>query len=275
MLELVGSNTSTHSVDGGNTCRREFIVAWADRLDAAQTLLGSAHPTIPACWCKSVSIEPWPQDAKATGGDLDPLEAEIVYPYAKLTCEYATDPAAQDWPDDIPKPNFRSGTALKLEVQHAAEFLRVPARSTAWSDNTQRYPSGPIPEDDSPAGRLFVAKAEYRIHWLYVDNPPLNTLRGLIGCVNENQWLGGAAETMLFEGFELQPAFKASVDEPFTWTVICKFNYRAILVGQGQQQQTYGWNHEYRLDGWKRVQMYDGTQWTDRYPKKNFSNMFA
>jgi len=53
--------------------------------------------------------------------------------------------------------------------------------------------------------------------------------------------------------------------------MILKFSHRAVRVGEN----TYGWNHEYRSDGWHRVTMDDGSgAQVDRYPRRDFSEMF-
>lgn len=258
MPEISGSNSSTHGIGSGNQATRILIVPWANRLAEAEALLGAAHPDIPLCWCKSVRIEPFPD------------EAAFPYLNAKITAEYATDFSLQPWP--FPKPSLRANTSLSIaSVQIAGEFLRIPARSSRWADNRQGYPEGPLPEDDSPAGRLFVAKAEITLQWDYVDVPPFAIWNDLRGKVNQTTFLGCEPETLLFSGYELAPSTKASVISPWTWRLMPKFLYRAIKVGTN----VYGWNHEYRPTGWQRVLMFDGTDWVDRYAQADFSGMFS
>ena len=266
MSEFVGSNSSTHQIGSGNSATRIFRVPWANRLSVAESLLGSAHPSIPHCWCNQVKIEPFPGEAKAYGG-----AGEISYDLAKITAEYATDFAYQPWP--IPKPPFRQGTGLSImSIQSSGEWMRLPARAVRWEDNENGYPGEPLPEDDSPAGRILVRKAEYLLLWDYVDNPPLNSWNEKIGKVNSGAFLGCPQETLLFLGYELAPSTRASITSPWCWKLVAKFSYRGIKIGQN----TYGWNHEYRPDGWKRVKMNNGSgQWVDRYQKVDFSGMFA
>lgn len=255
-MELSGSNSSSHTIGSGNQATRVFVGAWADRLATAKGLLGAAHPAIPSCWCRSVRIDPFPDDAK------------MPYEYAKLTAEYATDFSNQPWP--FPKPSIRTNTALSIgSIQITAEFMRVPARATRWADNTSGSPDKPVPEDDSGAGRILVRKAEITLVWDYVDDPPISTWNSLRGCVNQSTFLGCEPETLLFLGYELAPSTKASITAPWTWKLTAKFSYRAI-----KQSNTYGWNHEYRQDGWQRVTMSDGQNWVDRYQQQDFSEMF-
>lgn len=272
MQELIGSGGSTHEIGSGNRVTRTFLIAWDGRGATAEALLGTAHPTIPYCWCKSVKLEPFGNEPKSSGGDLDPTAAEIVYEYAKCTAEYATDfGTAQHWPEEIPKPELRADTTLTLEVQNTSEFLRFPARATRWSDNPMGYPGAPVPEGDSAAGRMLIAKAEFALTWDYVENVPVSRLRGFFGKTNEAEFLGCAAETLLFAGFDLRNSTRASITDPGCWQVPVKLLYREIAVGD----ESYGWNHEYRPGGWKRVQMTDGGSLEDRYPQTSFSGMFA
>lgn len=270
-IELVGSNSSTHEIGQGNACTRTILVAWSSRLSVAEGLLGAAHPSIPACWVKSVRIDPFPDEAKASGGDLNPASQEISYALAKLTLEYATDFGHQPWPSAVPKPALRAGTALSLAIQSGAEAMRIPARSARWEDNPYGQPDAPVPEDDSPAGRLLVAKAEFTLTWDYVVEPPLAAYNALIGGVNDAAFLGCPADTMLFTGYELAPSVRASISSPWCWRMAVKFVLRAIRIGE----QVYGWNHEYRADGWHRVTMDDGSgAQVDRYQRRDFSAMF-
>lgn len=269
MIELVGSGSSSHEIGSGNSCTRSFLVPWDSRFTIAASLLGTSHPYIPFTYGKSVKIEPFPDEAAAAGGEIYPPTGHIQYTWAKLTLDYATDFSQQPWP--IPKPNIRQGTSLAIRsVESSAEFMRVPARSTRWEDNTYGDPDGPIPEDDSPAGRILIMKGEITLLWDYVDSPPVGTWNAKKGCVNSSTFLGCEPESLLFLGYELSPSTKASITWPWTWQMVAKFSYRAAKQGQ----HVYGWNHEYRLDGWHRVKMFDGTNWTDRYDKTDFSTMF-
>lgn len=266
MVEISGSNASQHAVGQGNASTRVWTVPWAERLDFAESLLGAPHPDVPACWCNSVSIEPFPsRDPVAYPGGA------IGYDLARVTAQYAIDPANQPWPID--KPQLREQTALSIQsFQSAAEFLRLPARATRWADNMPGYPSAPLPEDDSAAGRMLVSKIEIALAWDYVDQPPLADWNQRVGQVNDAEFLGCEPETLLFIGYELAASTRASIQSPWTWRLVPKFSYRAIHV----DDQTYGWNHEYRADGWKRVKMADGAGgFTDRYPTGDFSDMFA
>jgi len=264
-MELVGSNTSAHQIGQGNSATRVFKVPWADRLLAGEALLGAAHPSIPYCWCNRVSIEPFPADAKATQ-----IGNEIVYQWAKVTAEYATDFSTQPWP--FSKPAHRQGTTLAIQsIQIGGEWMRLPARAVRWEDNPNGLPDAPVPEDDSPAGRILVRKAEITLVWDYVSNPPIGAWNQLLGCVNLGTFLDCPGETLLFLGYELTPSARASITSPWCWKLVAKFSYRGIRVGD----VTYGWNHEYRLDGWHRVKMSDGAGgWVDRYQRANFSGMF-
>lgn len=269
MIELVGSGSSSHEIGSGNACTRIFLTPWADRFTVAESLLGAGHPHIPFTYVKSIKIDPFPDEAAAEGGDIDPKTGHIVYTWAKLTLDYATDFSQQSWP--IPQPSIRSGTSLAIQaIESTAEFMRVPARATRWDDNTNGDPEGPIPEDDSPAGRILIMKGEITLLWDYVDNPPIANWNEKKGCINQTTFLACHPETLLFLGYEMRPSTKAQITSPWTWQLVPKFSYRAVRQGE----QNFGWNHEYRNDGWHRVKMFNGASWTDRYTLTEFSTMF-
>ena len=268
--EKCGSNSSVHAVGSGNAATRLFIVPWSSRLTFAQSLTGAAHPEIPYCWCHSIKIDPIMREQVA--GESGGI---ITYPggYALITAEYATDWAtANHWPADIPKPDHCEGTGLTLRVQYAGEFLRIPARHMRWEDNTQGYPAGPLPDDESQAGRLLIQGAQYDLQWVYVDNPPIQRLRDAISQVNSDEFLGCDAGTLLFLGFDITPSAKFDLLAPGSWELSLKFQERTIKAGEN----TYGWNHEYRgEDGWVEVRMYDGAAWGPRHKATDFSGLLA
>lgn len=272
MIELAGSNGSEHAIGNGNSSVRTFVVAWSARLATAESLLGTAHPQIPYAWCQSVKIDPHPADPQASGGDLDPLTTAIGYSYAKLTATYATDwSVAAIWPTDITAPSIRADTTLQISGSGSGEFMRLPARSTRWEDATPGYATDPMPHEDSPAGRFLVRSQDITLHWNYVDDPPIDRFDGLQGCVNDDTYLGKPAGSLLFAGYEFSESTKAAIIAPMCWAVRVTLQCRRISVGVDE----YGWNHEYREDGWHEVRMFDGTDWVPRYTPADFSDMFT
>jgi hypothetical protein len=267
--EIAGSNASQHAVGNGNAATRIVVVDWGARIATAESLYGTPHPEIPYCWCNSVAIDPIMAEQEAAEGT-----GVITYPggHAKITANYATDWAiGNHWPNGIGKPNHRDGTGLTLRVNYSSDFLRLPAREMRWDDNYNDDLDKARPDDESMVGRKLFAGATYDVRWVYVDDPPIERLRGAIGAVNESVFLGCQPETLLFLGFDLAPTAKASIADPGSWELAIKFQERTIKVGQN----SLGWNHEYRgEDGWKRVRMY-GESWEARYQKQDFSGLFA
>lgn len=271
--ELAGSNGSSHAIGQGNNCTRQFLVPWDSRFTDAETLLGSSHPELPWSWCHHVRIEPFPPEPKASGGDISPTTEAIQYDQGLLTAEYATDfSVANQWPTVVPKPSLRANTTLQIAAQMAGEFMRFAARAARWADNLSADPDEPVPEDDSPAGRLLVRQGELTLTWNYVDNPPLDRFDAMMGCVNTAVFLGLGVETLLFSGYELAESTKASVTSPGTWTMKIQLQFRQIRIGA----VSFGWNHEYRgEDGWERVYVHNGLDWALRYTPVDFSGMFT
>lgn len=272
--ELCGSNASQHGISSGNEATRVFVCPWSERITHAESLLGSAHPEFALCWCNTVAIEPLMQEAEpgAGGAIANPATQVIIYNRAKLTATYGTDvTVAQMWPSQITKPTVRSNTSLVFSGRSTAEFMRFPARDSRWEDNSSGSPDGPIPDEESPAGRLLISQSEYELAWDYVDDPPIARFESYKGKVNNAIFLGCAAETLLFGDYGLEPSRKASIASPTTWKMTVTLRKRSITAGAS----TLGWNHEYRGEnGWKRVQMFDGSNWGDRYPQADFSILF-
>lgn len=273
MEEIAGSNKSSHG--DGNAATRVFLTTWSGRLTAAESLLGSAHPEIAQCWCRNVTIDPFPSDPQATGGDIaDPTATAIQYGIAKLTAEYATDfTSAGQWPSDIPQPSLCEGTTLQISVRSAGEFMKFPARQARWDSNLSGQPTGKVPDSESGAGRMLVRKGEIVLTWNYVDDPPVAMFDRYIGAVNDDTpFLGKTEETLLFTGYELSEATRSSVASPACWTMRLTFEYREIRVGS----ESFGWNHEYDgMDGWEKVKVYNGSYWELRYTPTDFSALFT
>jgi hypothetical protein len=282
------SGGSRHSIGAGNEVTRFFLVRQNEALSFANQMTGTAHPSIAGCYCADIRIDPYPDVAPDTPAPItDPHTETEAYDYLKdhwaiVTCGYATDFSVAGWPTDVPKPSHDAGTQLRLHLRVSSEIIVLPARGVRWDDNDAGTPTGQMPDPESPATRLRVQTGEYLVDWLYVDDPPISDWQDTYqGKVNQTTFMGCPPETLLFEGADVDPDAKFDITDPFCYTCRLVFRRRQItLIGGSSSSSgdewTLGWNHEYREDGWERVQMYDAAGTLgNRYPLQEFANLFT
>ena len=276
-FEELSSSCRTHwNVEQGASDVRRFKTAWSDRWTFANYLAGVEHPSLSECYVKDITIEPLSPEMVPTAQVADPAVNLPTFDHALIVCTYNYDPAqaAADWPCDIAKPSHTAGTDLKLRARISGQFLTMAPQGTRFSDNPSGYSGGAIPQADSQATRLLIPVTEYHVAWLYLSEPPITTWREtLLGHTNSASFLGCEAETLLFDGFELEEGTKPdSLTDPFCWNLNAVLRSRRI----NDNGTIVGWNHEHREDGWKRVQMKDsGGSLVNRYPTTSFADMFT
>jgi len=276
--ELAGSPRDGISVDSGPTAERLFLVQWSAKA-AFYKAMWDGYRLYPGfandCYLLEITTEPFSAElcpdllAKPapTPADLATYSqngGKVLL--ARL--RYGFDWTTADWPTNIPKPECDAGTVLALRVRWAGEVMILPPRAVRYEDNSYGDPGGPMPGADDKGTRLFVATPEYQVEWKYVDDPPTDSLRDLLGHTNNAEFLGVPQGCLRFESFELDAGFTLDPDDSFNWTVRCVFKERRI-----HGDDTITWNHDYRGKpaGWKKVTFSDGTE---RFPQADFSNMF-
>jgi len=275
--ELAGSARSQHDAASGNGGERFFLCLWNERYAFAQSLAGYQWPGLPYCYCRNITIEPFSPDLCPKYEILTNPNSQLVSyeqnggMVALVRASYATDYGNAAWPCTITKPSHPEGTSLKLRVRTSGQFLTMPGDSVRWEDNCEAYPDGPMPGPDVNA-RIVIPITEYHVEWDYVDEPPLDEWDELIGCVNSDTFLDSEAETILFEGYEVDQSSQFSLLDPYCWKLSCVFRKRRIQ----DDTEIRGWNHEMRQDGWVRIRMKDtGGNCVDRYDQADFSSMFT
>jgi len=280
--ELSGSGRSTHSYDSGNADERIFLCHWNNRFSLADQLAGQPHPVLPYCYVHTVRIEPLSADlSPSDGASIDPENQVVAYAQnggkvALVRAIYATDYKAAPWPCEITKPSISDGTALSLRIKSAGQFLTIPASLLRWSDNAGGDPTDQMPAPDND-GRLLIPIREFHLEWDYIDDPPVEAWDALIGKVNSEEFLGCAAETLLFEAYDLEPAPKFKPTDPFGFRMTTVLKHRKISAyTPGEGEASVGWNHDLRADGWQRIKVDDGSGNVDnRYKLTDFSDMFT
>lgn len=253
--ELGGSPTEEYSREGF-LGHRELLVAWADRDALVRELLGESGgvPGIPLhypgkspCLVTRIRVEPFDPDNPDDQELTSLTEGLNAYPdsFAKVAVdyEYVVDE------DEDKEP----GTFLSWKIRASAQFATIPGRAARWED----APAVPVPDDVNV--NLLIPTAEHLITWRRVADPPWAAMSDLLGCVNHAAFLGKAAETMLFEGYDADKEFQyiAELGDPLEfWRIEYRFRERAVKAAGG----IVGWNHEYREKpaGWARLIKGDG-----------------
>ena len=141
-------------------------------------------------------------------------------------------------------PKAKPGTILSYRMNFGGEYIRLPGQSLHWESD----PTCPVPADVLPTLRIPVI--EHQVTWRRVPDPPWDAIRNCTGAVNNESFLGAAAETVLFDGAKADREFTGLGDflEPqFGWRLTYVFREKLIKVVEGLYgTQTYGWNHAYR-----------------------------
>ncbi len=127
---------------------------------------------------------------------------------------------------------------------------------------------------------LRIPVIEHQVTWRRVPDPPWDAIRNCAGAVNNDSFLGAAAETLLFDGAKADCEFTGLGDflEPqFGWRLTYVFREKLIKVVEGVGgPQTYGWNHTYRdvpfpYSEWDRLVDQNGSP---LYATADFSALF-
>jgi hypothetical protein len=266
--EITGSPKESLNESSGSTAERKFLTAMSTRLAFAQELVGGGYPNFPQARVVAVDLQPWTED-------IAPLESVIVDPKIStadygtqpclVTVKYGPDFTQKEWPTDFTKPDpIRDGTELRYQIRGSANFLTVPPSGLKWDDDD----TIPVPEDVNSV--ILVAMSSFQFQWDFVDDPPIEKLEGLMGKVNEDEFLGSEAETILFETYEISETFRAAPLNPHTNRVIIQLSKRRIE----SESNIYGWNHDYREEpaGWAKLLLSDDQP---RYKPEPFAGMFS
>ncbi len=269
--ELAGSPTEAYTKDGFRG-HREFLVAWSDREQFIRDLLGESaalgpinpahYPGKDSCLVTDVRIEPFDRDNPDDTALVSLTEGLNTYGdgFAKVAVDYEYTPDEEDEEEKEP------GTFLRWQIRASAQFATIPGRAMSWYDR----PDVPVADDLNL--NLLIPTAEHVLTWRRVASPPWSGMSQLLGCVNAGAFLGKAAETMLFEGYDADKEFQYidELGDPLSyWKIVYRFRERAVKSAAG----IVGWNHEFREKpaGWARLVKTDGQP---PYPTGDLSSLF-
>jgi hypothetical protein len=233
----------------------------------------SAYPGTAYLHVAHINDEPWME------GDV--VQTSGMSNARKLTYSFALDYLAVPWPDNIPRPDYLTGTTLRLEARFSGQFLTLPARALQSSGtytptsnpDGSPYTGGPItppPPPPNSNNRLLIPLVDYLVEWDRVQDLGALDFDDEIGCVNESAFMGCEAETLLLEGVSLMPSFVLNPSNPHCWKATATLKRRRIVIGS----DVYGWNDDFipNPPGWTRMLMSDGNP---RYPQADFTGLFG
>ena len=193
-------------------------------------------------WPSQVSVEPFekrPDDQ----GEFNDLTADLNN-YSNQFAQLVVDYEMIDPDLSMKLPKVHKSTLLSYRMDFGGEYIRLPGQSLQW----QSDPSAPVPPDAAPTLRIPIV--EHHVIWHRVIDPPWNAIRACAGTVNDDDFMGAAAETVLFDGARASREFAGLGDllQPqFGWRITYVFREKAIKILDGSDgQATYGWNHCYR-----------------------------
>ena len=133
-------------------------------------------------------------------------------------------------PSNSKLPKAKPGTILTYRMNFGGEYIRLPGQSLYWEGD----PTCPVPPDVLPTLRIPVI--EHQVTWRRVPAPPWDAIRNCTGAVNNDSFLGAAAETVLFDGAKADREFTGLGDflEPqFGWRLTYVFREKLIKVVEG------------------------------------------
>ncbi len=249
--ELAGSPTELYGTVGMKAQRR-LLCAYEDRLAAVAVLLGQGgvlggqpaaqYPGRPAAYVIGVRVEPFekrPDDQ----GQFDDLTADLnnySNQFAQLVVEYEMIDSALG----LNLPKVYKSTILSYRMDFGGEYIRLPGQALQWQSDA----TIPVPPEVVPTLRIPIV--EHHVTWHRVLDPPWDAIRTCAGAINGADFLGAAAETVLFDGARASREFTGldSFFAPqFGWKITYVFREKAIKALNGAGGATIcGWNHTYR-----------------------------
>ena len=269
--ELGGSPVEKYSSDGFSA-RREFVIAWEDRDAFAVEILGEAaqygstarvnYPGKTSVFAVRLRYEPVDPEHPDAQTFTELTDGPNAYgnSLAKAIVDYETvNPL-----DRLDGPSNEIGTHLTYRMLFSAEYQEIGSGGWSWVDTSVAVPS-------TLELAKWIPMTEHHLTWHQVIDPPWETIHQLQGTVNQAEFLGCPAGTLLLEGADANKLYRAGFDagaSPFCWKIGYVFRERSIKHGSA----VYGWNHVYRENpaGWVEV-----TNGADRlYDSADFLPLF-
>lgn len=279
--ELAGSPTETYDPQGMKA-QRHLLCAYEDRYTVLGELLGNGaifggqpqapYPGVAGAVAMQVELAPFEKKPDDQGA-FDDVTADLNN-YSNQFAEVIVTYELLDSGGNSKLPKAPGGVILSYRMDFGGEYVALPGQSLQW----QSDPTLPVPADALPTLRIPIV--EHHLTWRRVLNPPWDAIRACAGAVNDADFMGAAAETVLFDGARTDREFTGMGDflQPqFGWRVTYVFREKAIKVlGGADATQTYGWNHCYRnvplgASAWDKLVDNDGNS---LYGAVDFTTLF-
>jgi hypothetical protein len=256
--EIEGSANWSISLGKSLTIKRIVLLPWLNHATAIASIIGTADPSFPLCIFRQADVEP-----------LGPITGTPAsYEFVRVTFTAVAEPGSANFPGGTPPAGIPSGATVKVSIRGGGEFMLIPARDMRWEDNVAGSGAQPIPAPDSGVGKLVVNNQQWSVTLGNLIAPPLSVLQSKVGKVNSGAWLIYAAGAVLFESWDADYEWSMSGGAPtIKWNTTWHLKVREIRQGAN----VYGWNHEFREDGWQRVFL-DGQP---RYESTDFNTLFS
>lgn len=262
-FEEMESSPVERLLPSGFQATRRLKCAWADRLDLARELSGSAewvedalvvtpaatYPTFSAAAVRSVEISPFGSvSADAEDSSL------AAYPAAILTVRYAT-PSADS-------SSSASPTTLVAEsLEPTVEFLTLSADGLRWTSTTGTA----LLPDEAPSRLIRGLNWVYTRYRMPVVVPATFSLVGKVNSASITSTTLGvsfAAETLLYNPPTLRRT--TSLAGVSDWQVTYRFSYRPT-----------GWNRFWRSSTAAFEQIFTASAGLTVYPTGDFTALLA
>ncbi len=186
----------------------------------------------------------------------------------RVTLHFAVVYLDVPWPDNITRPDYATGTTLKLHVRYASEYMPLKGRSLKPS-------TGPAPGMDVQES-ILICQNEYNVEWDRVEDTSDLDFSDLVGCVNSDDFMGCSAGTLLCAGASQDPSFVLDPSNPCSWKTKVTLRQRSITVSGSDNDNDgeYGWNDWFNpaTQQWEPIALTNGVP---KYAEVDFSGMFS
>jgi hypothetical protein len=273
--ELAGSPVETYGPDGMKA-ERVLLCAWDDRELLVEQLLGDGYefggsgqtqyPDKPDVVAVRIRCEPLADDLAPQVLSELTVGLNRYHGFAKVRVDYQLLVPA----DRSDLPTIERGTFLTYRQESSLDGMTLPADALTWVG----APEVEVPEEAVP--ELSIPIVEHRLDWHRVTEPPWNAIRACIGTVNDAEFLGCVAGTLLLAGVTADAEFTSAggqINRTRSWRIDYVFSEKAIKTGDGC---VVGWNHAYRSlpvddPGWDELIDTNGNR---PYASGDFSKLF-
>jgi len=230
-----------------------------------QTFTLGTSPSFSHLLAIAYEVEPFDPDA-TTGIDANNLRNYLDTVGSRITISYGPAPYDKSRKDWIAKG---SSLCVDWSTEFSAQMLRLGKPGWVWVTQVSKPP---IKSEEVSLGKMVPCE-EHNLEWLYVPEPPLNTIRATIGCVNNDKFLFNAPpETLLLVGARTRRSWTVTGQE--CYTVSYKILDRWI---KSSVQPYVGWNFVWNPDrnppGWDQPAYASGSSGSDNYDSYLYKRM--